>query len=146
MLLAVCLTGWTTLGCQAARPTSAPAGSSVATTAPVPQTPALAFVEVDPERFARLAGEPDAVVLDVRSAREHARGHLAGDMLLHVNDPDFDRRVAALDPRQTYLVYCHSGGRSATACKRLADAGFTRVYNLRGGIVAWQAAGKPLEK
>ena len=38
-------------------------------------------------------------------------------------------------------MYCRSGNRSGTATKQLADLGFTDVYDVEGGVVAWQAAG-----
>ena len=55
-------------------------------------------------------------------------------------------KIKALDKSKTYLVYCGIGGRSAKACKKLDTLAFPNVYNLDGGIKAWEKAGKPLEK
>ena len=41
------------------------------------------------------------------------------------------------------MVNCKSGNRSAMACGILRKAGFTKVYNLKGGIVAWQREQMP---
>ena len=43
------------------------------------------------------------------------------------------------------LAGCASGGRSARACRKMAQADFTNLFNLEGGITAWQKAGKPVE-
>ncbi|MFK8163335.1 MAG: rhodanese-like domain-containing protein [Lewinella sp.] len=42
-----------------------------------------------------------------------------------------------MDPTKTYLVYCAAGGRSGKTCGMLNDAGFEKVYNLKGGYSAW---------
>jgi rhodanese-related sulfurtransferase len=57
-----------------------------------------------------------------------------------------EKAKAALDPKKPVLVYCRSGGRSAKAVKALREAGFTTVHDMDGGIIAWQKAGKPVEK
>jgi len=43
-------------------------------------------------------------------------------------------------------VYCRSGGRSSSASQIMIEKGFTKVYNLRGGIIAWANSGKNLQK
>ena len=57
-----------------------------------------------------------------------------------------DKAVARLDKSKPLLIYCHSGMRSADAAKRLTRAGFTRVYNLKGGVLGWQQADLPISK
>jgi phage shock protein E len=52
--------------------------------------------------------------------------------------------IAALDKNTTYAVYCHSGNRSGTALEQMTAAGFTHVYDLAGGIGAWQNMGGPM--
>ena len=49
-----------------------------------------------------------------------------------------------LDKQKPVLVYCLSGGRSASAAELLSEKGFKEVYNLEGGILKWDAANKPL--
>lgn len=108
--------------------------------------PGRKFVDVDANRFAELIKQPNTVLLDVRTAREFAEGHISGAILIDVNAADFSRRVAGLDKSKTYLVHCRSGVRSVRACNELADTGMLNLYNLVGGIIAWQAADKPVEK
>jgi rhodanese-related sulfurtransferase len=89
-------------------------------------------------------GRPDFVILDVRTPGEFRRGFIEGAILMDYYAPDFRERFAALDRNATIFVYCHSGGRSSDVL-RLADTlGFARVFDLRGGIVAWAREGLPL--
>jgi rhodanese-related sulfurtransferase len=67
-------------------------------------------------------------------------------MNIDVNAPDFAQKVKALDKSKTYLVHCRSGKRSVQACGEMEGFGFGRLYNLDGGISAWTARGKPVEK
>ena len=87
-----------------------------------------------------------AQLLDVRTKEEWDEGHLKGAKLVTVTEDGFlDKAKAALDPEKPVVVYCRSGGRSATAAKQLRAAGFT-VHDMAGGITAWKAAGKEVVK
>lgn len=87
-----------------------------------------------------------AQLLDVRTKEEWNEGHLKGATLVTVTEQGFlDKAKAALDPKKPVVVYCRSGKRSAMAASQLRTAGYT-VYDLDGGITAWMAAGKPVEK
>ena len=96
------------------------------------------------EAFAAVAARPGTTILDVRTPPEYAAGHLAGAVNLDVQGSAFAEAVGRLDPSASYAVYCHSGNRSAVAVAYLADHGFRHVVELQGGIVAWQAAGRPV--
>ena len=72
-------------------------------------------------------------VIDVRTADEYAAGHLEGAINIDVESGNFDAGIAALDQSKTYLVYCHSGRRSALAQSAMHDAGFHNVID-GGGI------------
>lgn len=85
--------------------------------------------------------------LDVRTAEEWEEGHIAGAKLVTLGGKDFvPRTKAVIDPKQAVLVYCHSGGRSEEAAKELRAAGFSQVFEMEGGIAAWEESGKPLVK
>lgn len=87
-----------------------------------------------------------AQLLDVRTKEEWDEGHLKGAKLVTVTEEGFiDKAKAALDPKKPVVVYCRSGKRSVIATEQLRAAGYT-VYDLEGGITAWKAAGKPVEK
>ena len=83
-------------------------------------------------------------LLDVRSADEYAQGHIANAENIDVQQPDFiDKAKAKLDHTNPVYVYCRSGKRSMLAAQKLVKAGY-QVVNLRGGILGWEAAGKPV--
>jgi phage shock protein E len=87
-----------------------------------------------------------AQLLDVRTKEEWAEGHLKGAKLATVTEEGFiDKAKALLDPKKPVVVYCRSGKRSAKATEQLRANGFT-VFDLEGGITAWIAAGKAVEK
>jgi rhodanese-related sulfurtransferase len=84
----------------------------------------------------RLAKEPLAFLLDVRTRDEFNSGHLPNAMNMDVLDDCFTELVTGLDKTKTYFVYCRSGGRSRQACLCMAEQGFS-VFNLAGGISSW---------
>ena len=91
-----------------------------------------------------LAAPPAGLsILDVRTPAEFAAGHLPSAIDVDLQGADWAAKVAALDPSKPYFVYCHSGNRSAQAVAYLHQHGFTTLYELRGGITAWTAAGLP---
>jgi rhodanese-related sulfurtransferase len=103
-----------------------------------------AAVDLNPAEFQAKAKEAGVVVLDVRSAGEFYTGHIEGAINIDVEGMTFEGDIAQLDKAKTYAVYCHSGRRSAIAVGKMADAGFTSLFNLSGGIEAWQSAGLSL--
>jgi len=88
----------------------------------------------------------DPVVLDVRTEREFNQGHLADAKLIDFYNENFEQRLEELPQDEPYLVYCHSGGRSAKAVKMMKDLGFQEVYNLSGGVSSWSSEGKNLQE
>jgi rhodanese-related sulfurtransferase len=66
-----------------------------------------------------------ATVIDVRTPDEFAAGHVEGAELIDIKDAGFADRISALDPATTYVVYCRSGNRSATAATQMRAAGLT---------------------
>ncbi len=94
----------------------------------------------------KLAETPGAQLVDVRTAGEYAEGHLANAVNMNVNREDYKEQFATLDKERPVFVYCLSGGRSADAVKIMRKMGFKEVYNLQGGILKWESAGKPLSQ
>jgi rhodanese-related sulfurtransferase len=101
---------------------------------------------VNADEFEKLSKEPDTVILDVRSPKEYAAGHIKNSVLIDFNGKDFDEKIKQLDKGKTYLVHCAVGGRSAKACTKMDNYDFPKVVNFEGGIKAWEKAGKPVEK
>ncbi|WP_430403224.1 rhodanese-like domain-containing protein [Fluviicola sp.] len=85
-------------------------------------------------------------LLDVRTSNEYNQGHIAGAFQADWNNPDqFKERVASLDKQQPLYIYCLAGSRSSAAQKWLIKEGFKTVFNLQGGINAWNLEDLPLE-
>lgn len=98
------------------------------------------------DEFEKGLQQDDIQLLDVRTPEEFQSGHLAN--ALHANwndDAEFESRTKALDKSKPLYVYCLAGGRSSAAASWLNKQGFTKVYNLNGGINAWKQANKAIE-
>lgn len=98
-----------------------------------------------PQEFQQqLAATPDALLLDVRTPGEVAKGVLDGATVINFRAPDFKEQLAQLPQDRPVFVYCAAGGRSGKTAALLKAQGFSVVYDLQGGITAWQAAGLPI--
>lgn len=82
-------------------------------------------------------------LIDVRTPREFAGGHLKDALNVDWNGDDFDTKVSALDKTKPVFVYCLSSSRSAYAASHMMSSGFKEVYELQGGITDWRSAGFP---
>jgi len=121
------------VACGAAPQTAAPAA---------PPRASYTTISVS-ELKARMDAGEDLLVLDVRSPEEYTQdGHIAGATLIPL--PELPQRMGELDADQPIACFCRSGNRSRTACDQLAQAGFTQLVNVDGGIRAWDAAGYPV--
>ena len=75
------------------------------------------------------------VLIDVREPHEYRICSIAGAKLIPLGE--FPQHVGEFDPEADIVIHCRSGVRSAKACGILRQAGFQRVRNMRGGILAW---------
>ena len=101
-----------------------------------------------PKQVAQLLHDDSTVVLlDVRTPQEYAgdSGHLAGAMLLPVDD--LEKQLPSLEQykHRTIVAYCRSGHRSAKAAQLLTSRGFDAI-SMEGGIVAWRKENLPIER
>jgi len=124
-------------GCSPAPATTTTPAAPAAATAGVPQLKR----DMTAKEFADLVAQPGVVVLDVRTPAEFAAGHLEGAVNADVQSADFAQALAALDPDRNYAVYCRSGSRSKAAMAVMQQSGFSNLFDLAGGIGAWQSAG-----
>ena len=86
-------------------------------------------------------GEDSLQLVDVRTADEFEVSHLKNAQNICVTSEDFKEKVAGLDKEKPVYVYCKKGGRSARAATILKEMGFTKVYDLQGGLSSWQQEG-----
>ena len=102
------------------------------------------FENTDIQGFSKLMTNPEVVLLDVRTEVEYAEEHIEGAVLIDQKQDDFMEKAKTMLPiDKTIAVYCRSGRRSANAAGKLADVGY-KCVNLKGGIIAWKGAGKPV--
>ena len=94
----------------------------------------------------RLMNQPGALVLDVREDAEFAAGHLPRARHIPLGQLRGRLDELAKFKEKPVLVTCRSGARSGSACRALRKAGFTQVFNLKGGVGAWSQASLPVER
>ena len=104
------------------------------------------YQSVDPVEAINLINHKDALFIDVRSDRERTGGHVLNSTHIPVNA--LKGRIHELEKHKNrhVIVGCRSGHRSSHACGQLRKNGFEHVYNLRGGMLAWQDAHLPTSK
>lgn len=86
-------------------------------------------------------GEDNLQLVDVRTKEEYDVSHLKSAQNICVTSDDFIDKVKELDKAKPVYVYCKKGGRSAKAASILKEMGFTKVYDLQGGLTSWQEEG-----
>ena len=101
-------------------------------------------IDLSVTEFSAKVAEVGVITLDVRTPGEFAEGHVKGARLIDFQSGNFENEIATLDKNATYAVYCRSGNRSGQAVKVMRDAGFTKVFNMNGGVIDWASAGLPL--
>jgi len=101
---------------------------------------------VDASGAVELINREDALVIDVRPTADFDQGHIVGARNMPMNN--FKNQLGQLDKHKdrTVVVGCRSGNQSQMACKILRGAGFSKVYNLRGGMMGWQSANLPMAR
>ncbi len=102
------------------------------------------YTDVSATALARMLLKKDFVLVNVHVP---PAGEIAGTDL----DVPFDRIEANLakfpaDKKTRLVLYCRSGMMSRIAARTLVNEGFTDVWNLEGGMIAWQEAGYPLTR
>lgn len=107
------------------------------------QEPVARSMEVDDFK-ALLEKKGSVHLLDVRTPGEFESGHIKDAQNIDWNGSGFDEKVAKLSKDTPVFVYCHSGGRSKAAMRRLKKLGFMEIYELNGGITAWKAKKRPI--
>ena len=86
---------------------------------------------------------PNFVILDVRTPGEYNPQHLEGAINRNFYDSDFEAQLDALDKDKMYLIHCASGGRSGVTLGKMETLNFAQVYDMLGGMNAWNAGGYP---
>ncbi len=101
------------------------------------------FTRVTVAQVKHMIESGNVQLVDVTEPREYEQRHLPGAINISVHYV-YPRRDE-LSPDRDIVFVCPVGVRSALACEMAAAAGFTRLYNMEGGIEAWIKAGYPIE-
>lgn len=105
-----------------------------------------AYREILPAEATRLINHEDALVIDVREEKDYQKGHILNAM--HLPLGLFESKLNKLEKHKTkpIILHCNSGNQSQRACAILAKNGYDKIFNLKGGVLNWQAANLPLTK
>ncbi len=105
-----------------------------------------AGANIGPREVTDLINREEATLIDVRPISDFNKGHILGAKNIPMSG--LMKQLGTLEKHkdQPVIINCRSGAQSALACKQLRSKGFEKVYNLRGGILAWQSAGMPISK
>lgn len=97
-----------------------------------------------PSEAIQLINHKDALVVDVRTDKEHLQGHVMNS--LHIPLGVLENRITELQPYKSssIVMVCRSGARSGQAASKLKKLGFEGVHNLGGGMLAWERANLPV--
>ena len=101
---------------------------------------------VDASSFQEHMSDEGATIIDVRTAEEIAQGMIPGAVQIEFESSQMKDMLNELNKDEPMLVYCAAGGRSSKAANMLLEQGFTKVYNLDGGIGSWNQNGFELNK
>lgn len=104
------------------------------------------YSSVSPSQTTQMMNHENAIVLDVREMKEYSNGHIVNSV--HIPLSNLKTRISELEKykNQKIIVSCRSGNRSSQACASLKKEGFENVFNLSGGVMAWENASLPLVK
>lgn len=93
---------------------------------------------LNPTEFQEAVASGDVQLVDVRTQREFAQGHIPGALQIdYMQRSTFYEQFEYLDKEKPVYIYCLHGPRSRGAARILEDMGFTQIYDLRGGYQAW---------
>jgi rhodanese-related sulfurtransferase len=94
----------------------------------------------------QLINKQDAVVLDIRDPGEYSASHILNARNIPLKELDARAKELERFKQKPVIIACGNGNRSGSAMSVLKTQGFVNLYNLRGGLGAWQQAGLPTEK
>jgi rhodanese-related sulfurtransferase len=101
---------------------------------------------VNPAEAILLINRESAVVVDVCEPNEYSTGHIPSAVNTPLSGLDKHLKPLEKHKKKPVVVACRSGNRSLRGAVMLRKHGFEKVYNLAGGLVAWQRDNLPLEK
>ncbi len=96
------------------------------------------------EYMKSLVDTKNEYLIDVRTPDEYKTEHLNNSINIDYNGSNFASEIDKLDKTRPVFIYCLSGVRSGSAMSTFQEKGFTKVYNMKGGIMQWKSKNYPL--
>ncbi|AZQ44935.1 rhodanese-like domain-containing protein [Nonlabens ponticola] len=103
---------------------------------------AATVTQISVEEAETLIELDDVQLIDVRSAVQYDKKRLDGAINIDVEDERFNRLLENMDKDEPVLLYCNQGNKSARCSQILEDRGFTKIYDIDGGLAKWEASGR----
>lgn len=100
---------------------------------------------VTAEEMQTLMALENVQLVDVRTAKEREEGYIKNSQNIDFQSPTFDEDILKLDKTKPVIIYCRTGKRSAACAEKLKDAGFVKIYDLKGGITQWLFEDREIE-
>lgn len=92
----------------------------------------------------RLQRDPNAIIIDVNSAKDFALSHIPDSVNFQLDDLTADNKGLLKHKDNPTILVCQSGSRSVTAAKKLISLEFSNVTILNGGLIAWTKENLPI--
>ena len=83
----------------------------------------------------------EAQLIDVRTPEEYGEGHIANALNIDYFSDNFVENMEKLDKEKPVVLYCKSGNRSNKSAQKLKESGFSKIYDVDGGITEWKSKG-----
>ena len=97
---------------------------------------------ISPDQLQTYVSNNNSVqLIDVRTPKEFADGHIPNAINIDFLSDDFSSKIGKLKKDKPVYVYCRSGKRSSESVIVFEKAGFTKIYDLEGGILNWSSKG-----
>lgn len=104
-----------------------------------------AIVRLNPAEFQKQIQGGKVQLVDVRTEREYKQGHIEGAIFHdYYQRATFMKKMNTLDKSKPVYIYCLTGSRSSSTAKKLKNAGFSKIYDLSGGVQNWYRNGLKL--
>lgn len=102
------------------------------------------YNEVKPSEAINLINHQNAVVIDVRSDKEFEQGHIINALNIPLDKLEQSSKKLSKYKDKAIIIYCRTGQTSQRACKQLEKDNFSKIHNLRGGLLSWERDSLPL--
>lgn len=103
-------------------------------------------IGVSPKEMQVLLQDNSVQLIDVRTPKEYNEGHIGNAKNIDFLASTFSTSINTLDKQKPVLIYCRSGKRSGDSVDKFLKLGFTKIYNLEGGILKWKSEGLETNK